>query len=147
MSFYLFQENCNMQIIMKGGIDLKINFQNQKNWQAVQGEIQHVKDDMQLAVIENYLMIRMPREVDHHRAADIREHADAMIFRENVRNIVFDFEDTTFMDSAGIGIIVGRYRKISCVNGRVFAINADQRIRKILAAPNLINIITVIERK
>ena len=50
------------------------------------------------------------------------------------------------MDSSGIGIIVGRYRKVSCVNGKVFAINADKRIRRILSAPNLVNIITIIER-
>lgn len=106
-----------------------------------------MSDDMQIAVIDNYLMIKMPQEVDHHRAADIRLHADAMLFQQNVKNIVFDFEDTTFMDSSGIGIIVGRYRKVSCVNGKVFAINADKRIRRILSAPNLVNIITILERQ
>lgn len=104
-------------------------------------------EDMQFAIIDNYLMIKMPREVDHHRAADIRVHADEMLLRGNARNIVFDFEDTTFMDSSGIGIIVGRYRKVACINGKVFAINVSSRIRRILAAPNLINIITILEKK
>lgn len=106
------------------------------------------QEELQLAVIDQYLMIKMPEEVDHHSAADIRMKADIMIMQEPVRNIVFDFEDTTFMDSSGIGLIVGRYTKVSCFGGKVFAINAKQRIKRILSAPNLVNIVTVItERK
>ena len=64
----------------------------------------------QFAVIDNYLCIKMPQEVDHHGAAGIRENADRLLLNEKVRNIVFDFEDTTFMDSSGIGIIIGIVR-------------------------------------
>ena len=68
-------------------------------------------------IIDNCLMVRMPEEVDHHRASYICEGADRLLVRENVENVVFDFEDTRFMDSSGIGIIMGRYRKISCFGG------------------------------
>ena len=64
--------------------------------------------EQQCAIIDNYLCIRMPKEVDHHGAAGIREHADKLLLDDKERNIVFDFEDTTFMDSSGIGIIIGR---------------------------------------
>lgn len=78
-------------------------------------------------IIDNCLMVRMPEEVDHHRASYICEGADRLLVRENVENVVFDFEDTRFMDSSGIGIIMGRYRKISCFGGHVYAIHADRR--------------------
>ena len=77
-------------------------------------------------IIDNCLMVRMPEEVDHHRASYICEGADRLLVRENVENVVFDFEDTRFMDSSGIGIIMGRYRKISCFGGHVYAIDADR---------------------
>lgn len=96
------------------------------------------------AIIDNYLCIRMPKEVDHHGAADIREQADRLLLDEQVKNIVFDFEDTTFMDSSGIGIIIGRYRKISCFGGRVYAINADERIRRILKTSGMSSVIEVL---
>ena len=70
-------------------------------------------------IIDNCLMVRMPEEVDHHRASYICEGADRLLVRENVENVVFDFEDTRFMDSSGIGIIMGRYRKISCFGGHL----------------------------
>lgn len=100
--------------------------------------------EQQCAIIDNYLCIRMPKEVDHHGAAGIRKHADKLLLDDKVRNIVFDFEDTTFMDSSGIGIIIGRYRKISCFGGKVYAIHADERIRRILRASGMSSIIEVL---
>ena len=96
-------------------------------------------------VIDNCLMIRLPEEVDHHRAGYICENADRLLCRENVCNIVFDFENTRFMDSSGIGIIMGRHRKRSCVGGRVFCIHADRQIRSILTISGLEKIVEVLE--
>lgn len=96
-------------------------------------------------VIDNCLMIRLPEEVDHHRAGFICENADRLICRENVCNVVFDFENTRFMDSSGIGIIMGRQRKIACFGGRVFCIHADRQIRRILTISGLEKIVEVLE--
>lgn len=96
------------------------------------------------AVIDNCLCIRMPGEVDHHGAAAIRERADRLILDDKVKNIVFDFEDTTFMDSSGLGIIIGRYRKISCFGGKVYAVNASERIRRLLKASGMSAIIEIL---
>lgn len=95
-------------------------------------------------VINNYLMIRLPEEIDHHQAGYISENADRYIVRDEVHNVVFDFENTRFMDSSGIGIIMGRYRKISCFGGRVYAIHADSQIQRILKVSGLSKIIEII---
>ena len=52
-------------------------------------------------IIDNYLCIRMPEEVDHHRSDEICKNADHYILESQVGNVVFDFEDTHFMDSSG----------------------------------------------
>lgn len=103
------------------------------------------KNMEEYAIIENYLCIRMPEEVDHHGAAGIRESADKLLLDDQVKNIVFDFEDTTFMDSSGLGIIIGRYRKISCFGGKVYAINANERISRMLKASGMSSIIEILE--
>ena len=95
-------------------------------------------------VIDNCLMVRLPAEVDHHRAAFICENADKFIVKENVCNVVFDFEDTRFMDSSGIGIIMGRYKKIACFGGRVYAIHVDRQIQRILRMSGLNEIVEVL---
>lgn len=96
-------------------------------------------------VIDNYLMIKMPEEIDHHKSGYISERADRYILKERVDHIVFDFEDTRFMDSSGIGIIMGRYKKISCFGGKIFAIHADRQIRRILHISGLNRIVEIME--
>lgn len=95
-------------------------------------------------VIDNCLMIRLPEEIDHHRAGFICENADRLLVRDEVCNVVFDFENTRFMDSSGIGIIMGRYRKIACFGGKVYAINADRQIQRILMVSGLNKIVEVL---
>ncbi|MCI8800600.1 anti-sigma factor antagonist [Acetatifactor muris] len=96
-------------------------------------------------VIDNCLMIRLPEEIDHHGAGIICENADKYLLREDVGNVVFDFENTRFMDSSGIGLIMGRYRKISCFGGRVYAIHVDRQIQKIFRLSGLNKIVEVLE--
>ena len=96
--------------------------------------------DENFKVIDNYLMVKMPQEVDHHKSGYISKTADDYIMKEGVGNVVFDFEDTRFMDSSGIGIIIGRYKKISYFGGKVFAINTDKRTLMICGLHKVIEI-------
>ncbi len=98
-------------------------------------------------VIDHYLCIKMPREVDHHNAGQIIRHADEMICDREVKNLIFDFSDTEFMDSSGVGIILGRYKKIICFQGKVYAIHANLQIRKILYMSGLQKVIEILEEK
>lgn len=96
-------------------------------------------------IIDSCLMIRLPEEIDHHGAGLICENADKYLLRKDVFNVVFDFEKTRFMDSSGIGIIMGRYRKISCFGGRVYAIHVDKQIQRIFRLSGLNKIVEVLE--
>ncbi|MCI8523848.1 MAG: anti-sigma factor antagonist [Lachnospiraceae bacterium] len=101
-----------------------------------------MEEDFRL--IDNYLMIRMPTEIDHHKSVNISTKADRYILSKKVENVVFDFERTTFMDSSGIGIIVGRYKKISCFGGKVYAVHTGSRIRRMLLLAGVENIVEII---
>ena len=99
----------------------------------------------QFQVIDHYLMIRLPEEIDHHNSSEISRRADHMILDGDVSDVVFDFSDTKFMDSSGIGVLAGRYRKISCFGGKVYVIHADERIRKILHMSGLTDLVEIME--
>ena len=96
-------------------------------------------------VIEDCLCIRMPEEVDHHRSDEICKNADHYILESQVGNVVFDFEDTHFMDSSGIGILIGRYKLISCFGGKVFVLHAGRQIRRMLQLAGLDRIVEIME--
>ena len=74
-----------------------------------QDEIQHM--DYIYMVNDDKLMIRMNAELDHHLAEEMRQVIDDVIDKRGVTHIVFDFTKVDFMDSAGIGLIMGRYKK------------------------------------
>ena len=63
---------------------------------------------------DKLLILKITEEIDHHTTQDIRRKADNEITRYMPRKVVFDFGNVTFMDSAGIGMLIGRY-KIKCV--------------------------------
>ena len=69
---------------------------------------------MKYQVQENYLTIFLPGELDHHNAEEIRKESDHLIEHNHIRYVIFDFADTKFCDSSGIGVIMGRYRKSIC---------------------------------
>ena len=85
---------------------------------------------MKYQVQENCLTIYLPSEVDHHNAEEMRKNADALIERNHIKFVIFDFEMTDFMDSSGIGVIMGRYKIIRLVGGEVWAVHANARIKK-----------------
>lgn len=98
-------------------------------------------------VIDNFLFIRLPEEIDHHRAGFICRTADRYLGKSEAVNVVFDFESTRFMDSSGIGIIMGRYQRVSCLGGKVYVLHADHRIKRVLSMAGIEKMVEVLEHE
>ena len=96
-------------------------------------------------IMDTFLMIRMPEEIDHHVSGEISRRADALMLDRKVEHVVFDFSQTQFMDSSGIGILAGRYRNISSLGGKVYVIHAPKRIRRILKMSGMEKIVEIME--
>lgn len=102
---------------------------------------------MQYQVEENCLTIFLPGEVDHHNAEEIRREADRLIEEKHIRHVIFDFKGTNFMDSSGIGVIMGRYRQIYLLGGEVWAVHASERMKKILNMSGVTKIMQIYEEE
>ena len=79
------------------------------------------------------LRIFLPQELDHHVSARLREEADLMVETHFIRTIIFDFSGTDWMDSSGIGVILGRYKNMKLSGGHVYAVHLNERMKKIFA--------------
>lgn len=95
-------------------------------------------------VKDNCLFIFMPDEMDHNQADEMRMKADQIILEKRIQNLIFDFAGTKFMDSSGVGLIVGRYKKVKCFDGKVVAIHASPRIQKMLSISGLKDMIEIV---
>lgn len=83
------------------------------------------------------LIIHLPEEVDHFVCDYIRKETDRIMGRIYIRTIHFDFQNTTFMDSSGIGLIMGRYRALGMRKNSVRGINVKNSIQRILRLSGL----------
>ncbi len=102
--------------------------------------------DFQYEVKGHDLTIYVPRELDHHVASQIQETADLMIDTYRIRTVAFDFANTEFMDSSGIGVILGRCRNLGFSGGRVKAVHLNsERVRKIFSMAGLYKLVIVEE--
>lgn len=78
------------------------------------------------------LIVYVPKELDHHFAGEITEMVDKELKKGCIKQLVFDFSKTTFMDSSGIGMLMGRKRLLSYSGGTVSAIHVSDRILRIM---------------
>jgi len=78
------------------------------------------------------LTVSLPPEIDHHSAKPVREETDKWIAKLRPGSVVIDFSGVKFMDSSGIGLILGRYNKVAPYGGRVIVECADRRTLQLL---------------
>ena len=71
-------------------------------------------------------------EIDHHNAAEMREKIDEAIDCNMPSLLVLDFSGVSFMDSSGIGLIMGRYRNLQKLGAKMTVTGASPQISKIL---------------
>ena len=87
------------------------------------------------------MVIRVGEDLDHHVTKELKENIDTMVDKGIVRNIAFDFSTTGFMDSAGIGLIMGRYKKISPLGGEISIVGTNPAIERIIRISGIHKII------
>ena len=102
---------------------------------------------LEYQIQENCLTIFLPKEVAHHNAEEVKKGADAIIEKEHIKYVIFDFANTEFMDSSGIGVIMGRYRMICLIGGEVWAVHTSARIKKILTMSGVTKIMQIYEEE
>ena len=91
------------------------------------------------------LLVEITEEIDHHTTEKMRRDLDNDITRYMPRKVIFDFNKVSFMDSAGIGMIIGRYKMVNMLGGTVQMKNVKQSIKKIFEMSGVVRIIPIID--
>ncbi len=94
-------------------------------------------------ILKNYLIVKLKGELDHHTSEDVRKKIDQQYYNNNLMNIILDLRGLSFMDSSGIGLIIGRYRNCKERKGRVFIVSTNPYIDRILKMSGLLKIINI----
>lgn len=86
-------------------------------------------------------------EIDHHSATMLRNKIDEAIEHSYPEILVLDFGGVTFMDSSGIGLVMGRWKLMQDISGRVVIENAPKAIKKVMKMSGIEKLLTASDRK
>lgn len=76
-------------------------------------------------------------DIDHHSAKELRVQIDGSIERLKPLLLTLDFKNVTFMDSSGIGLVMGRYRMMQMIDGKLSVRGASMHIRRVMRLAGL----------
>lgn len=98
---------------------------------------------MEVQMNEDALSAKISGEIDHHSAALMRAELDEKIRNLNPKMLSLDFSAVSFMDSSGIGFIMGRYKLMNEISGTVEVVNTPAPINKVLRLAGLDKIVNI----
>lgn len=92
---------------------------------------------------KNNLLVQFKGELDHHTSEIVRHKIDQQYFDQKIKNIILDLRGLTFMDSSGIGLIMGRYKNCIEKKGNMAVVSDNAYVDKILRMSGLLKIVNV----
>lgn len=92
-------------------------------------------------VKESVLCIRLTGELDHHTAETLKQKVTQSLEKDDIRHIVLNLEDLSFMDSSGLGVILGRYKQIKQIGGEMVVCAISPAVKRLFDMSGLFKII------
>ena len=100
-------------------------------------------DNVELKMDKHTLKVKIKGDIDHHNARSIREKIDTWIFSKKPSLILLDLSLVEFMDSSGLGLIMGRYNSATEIGASFVIYKPNYRVKKILSLAGVERIITI----
>ena len=135
--------NCRKLLIKRQNF---LNFTLGKYWKKEYNTRRILKEAMMESKFyeeDKLLIFRITDEIDDFSVQKIRRRADYDIERYMPRKVIFDFNSVTFMDSAGIGLIIGRYKFAKMLGSKVELANLTSNIKKIFEMSGILRLIPI----
>jgi stage II sporulation protein AA (anti-sigma F factor antagonist) len=100
-----------------------------------------------LEVLSNVLIVRLRGELDHHTAEQLRTKMEEKILRGSVQNIILSLEHLHFMDSSGLGVILGRYKQVTSRGGEMVVCSINPLVYRLFELSGLFKILKIRENE
>lgn len=88
------------------------------------------------------LVIHLPKQLDHHNSMNLKYETDLLMAENYITKIVFDFSETEFMDSSGIGILMTRYKQMRAGRGKTAFYGAGPQVTRVLKIAGIMELMS-----
>ncbi|WLV23487.1 anti-sigma F factor antagonist [Aciduricibacillus chroicocephali] len=92
-------------------------------------------------VRENVLVVRLSGELDHHEAEKLRDQWRDMIYENPVKHVLLNLEAVSFMDSSGLGVVLGRYKEVLQLGGEMVVCSVTPPVQRLFEMSGLYKIV------
>ena len=89
------------------------------------------------------LVVGMPKELDHHSSQEVKQGIEERMQAHYIRRLVFDFSQTQFMDSSGIGVLLGRYKEMKARGGELLLCGVSEPIGRVLRMSGIPGLVVI----
>lgn len=91
------------------------------------------------------LYVNLSGEIDQHTAIEIRAEIDKAIDNYKPQNLILNFKDVSFMDSSGVGLIMGRYKKLATCGGKLIIVDLPRSCERIISMSGITKVLDIKE--
>ncbi len=102
---------------------------------------------LDMEVEKTTLIVRLSGELDHHTSDMVRDKIEQELEKGIINNLLVNLENLTFMDSSGLGVMLGRYKKIRLLNGKMYICCVSPSVYKIFELSGMFKILQVYENE
>lgn len=99
--------------------------------------------NLEIECMPDTVVARLIGDIDHHEAKSIREAIDEAVTRSGAAELELDFKDVSFMDSSGIGLVMGRYKLMEEMGGTLRLVNVASHLKKVMVIAGLDNLFPI----
>ena len=98
-------------------------------------------------VKEDVLIVRLAGELDHHESELLRNNWKDMMYQNPIKHVILNLENVTFMDSSGLGVILGRYKEVLQLGGEMVVCSISPSIKRLFEMSGLFKIVRLEENE
>ncbi len=95
--------------------------------------------------LKNAFVVHLKGEIDQCAASEIRDRIDIEIINSPKKNMIINLDSVTLMDSSGIGLIVGRYKNVNALGGKLLLAGGNSNVRKMIDLSGIRKVIDMYE--
>lgn len=101
--------------------------------------------NVEISQLRDTLIVRVHGEMDLAMADQLRNEIDRQLDELPARNLIFELANVSFMDSSGLGVLLGRYKRISAGGGKIVLTRPQPQVRRIIDLAGISRIMGVFE--
>lgn len=98
-------------------------------------------------VKKDVLIVRLSGELDHHESEGLRSEWKDMLYQNPVKHIILNLESVTFMDSSGLGVVLGRYKEVLQLGGEMVVCSISPPVNRLFEMSGIFKIVRLEENE